>query len=159
MSRSTRAGRATEIFTSTTSAGETCPDRFVRLQDEIEPLWLAVRPGGQAPQRLLQDWALGLAVRAALSAPGRSARQLQRRIKIWTGQTQRNIGVIAPVVALLAAARAGAPDTNGAIFAAERDCWAKPSAPNTKPIARARGGSYPFSIECRGSVASPRRIP
>jgi AraC-like DNA-binding protein len=45
----------------------------------------------EAPIRLYSDWAQSLALRAATSGLGRSLRQVERRIKRWTGQPLREL--------------------------------------------------------------------
>jgi AraC-like DNA-binding protein len=69
----------------------TCEKRLARLEDGLEPLWQAARPSGHSASRWLRDWTKALAVRAALSGAGMSARQVQRRIKAWTGQSRRDL--------------------------------------------------------------------
>jgi AraC-like DNA-binding protein len=41
--------------------------------------------------RRLKDWSRSLALRAAFSGPGRSTRQIARRIKSWTGVSERDL--------------------------------------------------------------------
>ena len=60
------------------------PARLALVQGFLAPRWHAVR-GGAAAWRYA-DWTRALAMRAALSAPGRSLRQAQRRIRRWAGQ-------------------------------------------------------------------------
>lgn len=64
---------------------------FLLLQDGLEPLWRQARPRqGMAPV-WFKDWAVALAVRASTLGAGRSLRQLQRRVKRWTGFNQRDL--------------------------------------------------------------------
>lgn len=65
--------------------------RLRRLEDALEPLWQDRRPRDGGAPYWLQDWTRNLAVRAATSGPGISTRQMQRRIKSWTGQSQRQL--------------------------------------------------------------------
>jgi len=65
--------------------------RVRMLQDFLEPLWQAKRPKLALNAQRYQDWALGLAMRAAASASGRSLRQVERRIKRWAGQPMREL--------------------------------------------------------------------
>lgn len=62
-----------------------------RLQDFLEPRWQAVRPNWPMQAQRYGDWAQSLALHAALSAPGRSLRQMERRIKRWAGLPLREL--------------------------------------------------------------------
>lgn len=76
------------------------PDDEARLnliQDRLNPMWQAVRPDATRGTRYVDDWARGLAMRAANSGLGRSARQIERRIKQWTGQPLRELRGISRV--------------------------------------------------------------
>lgn len=55
------------------------------------PRWQQLRPETSLPARLFADWSQSLALRAANSGWGRSARQVERRIKQWTGQPLREL--------------------------------------------------------------------
>ncbi len=66
-------------------------ERFQRIQDRLEPLWQRARPPGHAVSHMLQDWSRALALRAATSGTGRSVRQIERRIRSWTGQSRRDL--------------------------------------------------------------------
>jgi AraC-like DNA-binding protein len=88
------------LFRAVAAAGD-CERGFARLQDGLEPLWRDSRPQGLGPP-WLEDWARGLVARAALSGPGKSARQIQRRVKAWTGQSQRDLQVHARVETVFA---------------------------------------------------------
>ena len=73
---------------------QSLPDNAARLQqleDFLEPRWHACRPPQPLPTLRYGDWAAHLAQRAALSAPGRSLRQLERRIKRWAGLPLREL--------------------------------------------------------------------
>ena len=64
---------------------------FAAFEDEIDVLWSAARPDDGAAMKWLKDWTRSLAGRAALSGAGRSARQVARRMKSWTGVSQRDL--------------------------------------------------------------------
>lgn len=68
-----------------------CTEGFKCLQDALQPVWQAQRPPQRALPMLLRDWTTALAVRGNGSGLGKSARQIQRRIKSWTGQSQRDL--------------------------------------------------------------------
>lgn len=74
-------------------AVQSAPDddaRVALIEDFLSPRWQVARPQALAPGMLrLQDWAHGLAVRAASAGVGRSLRQAERRIKGWTGLPMR----------------------------------------------------------------------
>lgn len=70
------------------------PDDAARmecLEQFLLPRWQACRPGAATVSQRYGDWAAHLAQRAALSAPGRSLRQLERRIKRWAGLPLREL--------------------------------------------------------------------
>jgi len=62
--------------------------RMARIEAFLRPLWRAERV--PALQRYA-EWAEGLALHAATSAPGRSLRQVERRIRAWAGQPLREL--------------------------------------------------------------------
>lgn len=64
---------------------------FGTFEDGFELLWEQKRPRGHAVSAWLQDWGRMLVARAALSGAGRSARQIERRIKSRTGLTERDL--------------------------------------------------------------------
>lgn len=66
-------------------------DHFSGFEDEIEALWSAVRSDQGPALKWLKDWTRSLVARAALSGAGRSARQVARRVKSWTGVSQRDL--------------------------------------------------------------------
>jgi AraC-like DNA-binding protein len=61
------------------------------LEGEIEILWAGARPAGTKPMKWIKDWSRSLVARAALTDLGRSARQIARRVKSWTGVSQRDL--------------------------------------------------------------------
>jgi len=62
---------------------------FAQLQTQLQPLW--DEPAQDSPVPYLGDWVRALATRAAHSSAGRSVRQLQRLVRDWTGQSQRDL--------------------------------------------------------------------
>lgn len=61
--------------------------RIALVEDFLLPRWRAAQAGAVAATRWrYADWTRALALRAALSAPGRSLRQMQRRVRAWVGQ-------------------------------------------------------------------------
>ncbi|KFB66110.1 helix-turn-helix domain-containing protein [Candidatus Accumulibacter vicinus] len=62
---------------------------FATLETHFQPLWR--EPGRASPAPYLGDWVRSLATRAAHSTAGRSLRQLQRRVRDWTGQSYRDL--------------------------------------------------------------------
>ncbi|MEO7108267.1 MAG: helix-turn-helix domain-containing protein [Rhodoferax sp.] len=76
---------------------QNAPDDAQRMQvleDFLEPRWQQCRPGQLLARQHFSDWATHLAHRAAVSAPGRSLRQLERRIKQWSGLPLRELRVM-----------------------------------------------------------------
>lgn len=69
------------------NAGDDNP--FATLEAQFQPLWREPGQANSAPY--LGDWVRSVATRAAHSATGRSLRQLQRRIRDWTGQSYRDL--------------------------------------------------------------------
>ncbi|NML15534.1 helix-turn-helix domain-containing protein [Azohydromonas caseinilytica] len=65
--------------------------RVACMQDFLEPRWQAVRPALPLQGHRYLDWAQSLAMRAALSGPGKSLRQVERRIKSWAGLPMRSL--------------------------------------------------------------------
>jgi AraC-like DNA-binding protein len=61
------------------------------IEQQLADWWQATRPPSPLGSHLLDDWFPGLLMRAANSGPGRSARQIERRIKQWTGQPLREL--------------------------------------------------------------------
>ena len=61
------------------------------FEDQVEILWASMRPAGSRPTRRLKDWSRSLVLRAAFSGPGRSTRQIARRIRSWTGVSERDL--------------------------------------------------------------------
>ncbi len=65
--------------------------RLECLEGFLEPRWQSCRPTQPLQAQRYADWATHLAQRAALSASGRSLRQLERRIKRWAGLPLREL--------------------------------------------------------------------
>jgi AraC-like DNA-binding protein len=65
--------------------------RLSRIESFLDPLWNAARPSPPFGVHRYKDWAQGLALRAATSRSGRSVRQIERRIRQWTGQPLREL--------------------------------------------------------------------
>lgn len=61
------------------------------FEEQIGTLWAGVRPDGFRPIRWVKDWGRSIALKATLSGSGRSARQVARRIKSWTGVSERDL--------------------------------------------------------------------
>lgn len=68
--------------------------RMEVLEDFLEPRWQQCRPDQALLARSYSDWVTHLAHKAAVSAPGRSLRQLERRIKQWSGLPLRELRVM-----------------------------------------------------------------
>lgn len=65
------------------------------IEDFLLPRWAALRPSGVAAMQHYRDWTQALALRAATSGPGRSLRQVERRLRQWAGQPLRELQVLA----------------------------------------------------------------
>ena len=64
---------------------------YAALEDRIGALWAGTRPAGSRPMPWIKDWSRSLANRAALTGCGRSTRQIARRVRSWTGVSQRDL--------------------------------------------------------------------
>ncbi|MCE4557237.1 helix-turn-helix domain-containing protein [Roseateles cellulosilyticus] len=93
--------------------------RLQLLEAFLWPRWQAL--DARRPSRRYADWTEALAVRAATSAPGRSLRQWERRIKAWAGLPMRELRAVsrAETAFYAVAAAEGRPDFNWADIAAE----------------------------------------
>lgn len=69
--------------------------RIQILETFLLERWDACRDQLPQPVSRHQDWVIGLATRAALSGVGKSTRQLERRMKRWTGQSLQRLRGIA----------------------------------------------------------------
>lgn len=65
--------------------------RIALVGQFLETRWRAARAAGTAPGGVVGDWVNSLAAQVALSGWGRSARNVERRIKIWVGQPLRGL--------------------------------------------------------------------
>ena len=65
--------------------------RMALLEDFLDARWQQCRPERPMQAHRYGDWVTGLAQRAAVSAPGRSLRQVERRIKRWAGLPLREL--------------------------------------------------------------------
>jgi AraC-like DNA-binding protein len=64
---------------------------YTLLEDRIESIWADRRPAGARPMTWVKDWSRSLALRAAQTDLGRSTRQVARRVRSWTGASQRDL--------------------------------------------------------------------
>lgn len=92
---------------------------FTRLEAELGRLWK--KPGRSQASLYLGDWLRSLMTRAAHSDSGQSIRHLQRRMRAWTGQSQRDLQLFSRVeTAFIRRLHGGtAPDASLASTAAE----------------------------------------
>ena len=65
------------------------------IEDFLAPRWAVLRPAEAPAAQRYRDWTQALALRAATSAPGRSLRQVERRLRQWAGQPLRELQVLA----------------------------------------------------------------
>jgi AraC-like DNA-binding protein len=65
------------------------------IEDFLAPRWAQRRPADAPAVQRYRDWTQALALRAATSAPGRSLRQVERRLRQWAGQPMRELQVLA----------------------------------------------------------------
>lgn len=73
------------------SATTNCSTLFHALEEHFDIWWRAARPERHAATIWLRDWRMSLIARAATTSAGRSIRQIQRRVKSWTGQSVREL--------------------------------------------------------------------
>lgn len=64
---------------------------FSVLESKIEIMWGEARITGTRPIRWIKDWSRSLVLRATLTDIGRSTRQVARRVRSWTGVSQRDL--------------------------------------------------------------------
>lgn len=81
--------RCDDLFASVEREG--IESALAAFEDEIVTQWAGVRPAAFTPMRWVKDWSRSLAIKAALSGSGRSARQIARRVKSWTGVSERDL--------------------------------------------------------------------
>lgn len=65
--------------------------RVALIEAFVEPRWRQARPRHWLGSQHVGDWVQALALRAATSGPGRSLRQVERRIKHWAGLPLRDL--------------------------------------------------------------------
>ncbi len=87
--------------------------RFALIESRLSSWWQAARTGAVQGGRRLQDWLGAFALRAAAFGAGRSPRQLERRMKAWTGQTLREMRVLARLESLYFHALSGGAGSGG----------------------------------------------
>ncbi len=82
-------------------------DARIRVfEDWLEPRWHAAREGmASTAWRPARDWVQALAVRAAATGAGRSARMAERRVRAWAGHPLRTLRRLARVEESMLAAR------------------------------------------------------
>lgn len=85
---------------------------FTTLEAHFQRLWR--EPALASPAPYLGDWVRSLATRAAHSTAGQSLRQLQRRVRDWTGQSYRDLQLFSRVeeafIRRMETAESGAPN-------------------------------------------------
>jgi len=64
------------------------------IETFVAPRWLDLRPRSTPAATRVLEWCERLAVIAALSGTGRSARQIERRFKQWLGLPHREVYAI-----------------------------------------------------------------
>ncbi|MDJ0612217.1 MAG: AraC family transcriptional regulator [Rhizobiaceae bacterium] len=64
---------------------------FEKLETALAEIWKSARPKNPVFGHLVSDWFKSLALRAAMSGPGKSVRQIERRFKRWTGHSRRRL--------------------------------------------------------------------
>lgn len=64
---------------------------FRLICEALKPIWHKARPEMLPFGNLVTDWRQSLATRAFLSGIGRSTRQIERRVRSWTGQSMRSL--------------------------------------------------------------------
>ena len=95
---------------------DACDDNpFATLETYFQSLWREPSRASLAPY--LGDWVRSLTTRAAHSTAARSLRQLQRRIRDWTGQSYRDLQLFIRVEEAFIH-RIGAHDSNAPNLAA-----------------------------------------
>ncbi|AKJ27133.1 helix-turn-helix domain-containing protein [Caldimonas brevitalea] len=80
--------------------------RVALIERFLEPRWQAVHANGETHASALGDWVRALSARAVAVAWGQSARNIERRIKAWTGQPLRRLRRVNRVELSLVEARA-----------------------------------------------------
>lgn len=78
--------KATDIFQI-----ENAADAFNALIEYLRPKWQISRSENTVAVNSVSDWALSVIASAPKAGIGRSLRQVERRIKDWTGQSRRDL--------------------------------------------------------------------
>lgn len=78
--------------------------RIAVLEDWLEPRWRQERGAEGALWAPIHDWLQALALRAATAGAGRSARMVERRVRVWTGHPLRMLRRLARAEESLVAA-------------------------------------------------------
>jgi AraC-like DNA-binding protein len=68
---------------------------WIALCAGLDSAWRSARPDAWQPATRISDWSVALATRAALTGAGRSLRSIERKIKRFSGQTQRSLAFYA----------------------------------------------------------------
>lgn len=66
-------------------------DSFAAFEDRLDGLWQEKRMFNPFVPARLSDWIMALAIRASQSGTAKGIRQFQRRIREWTGQSNRRL--------------------------------------------------------------------
>lgn len=96
--------------------------RLASIEAFLQPRWQA-RGAERGAFRRYTEWAEAMAVRATVSATGRSLRQIERRVKAWAGLPMRELRAVSRgerAFLAVAASQAGEP-VDWAALAAEHD--------------------------------------
>lgn len=64
---------------------------FSALADSIGTMLAGTHLAGSGPAKWINDWSSSLVRRAALTGLGRSTRQIARRVRSWTGVSERDL--------------------------------------------------------------------
>jgi len=70
-------------------------ERFATFQKSLAPIWERKRPNSIVAPDDLHDWVNATIKRVAMTGAGRSARQMQRRMREWTGHSQQELNAYA----------------------------------------------------------------
>ncbi len=99
-------GAQWESLTRAVFAATDIHQRIAAIEAFIAPRWRQVRNSMPGGARSYVDWVGALATHAATSDLGRGARQIERRVKRWTGLPLRELRFIANAEALFLRTRA-----------------------------------------------------
>lgn len=128
------------------------PDDAARcdaIESFLDPLWRAARPDANTLGARYEDWATHLATRAALTAPGRTLRQVERLVKRWAGQPMRELQGISRLEQAFYARVAAERDDDAARWAdIAADCGYADQSHLTRATRRMTGFP-PEDLRCR----------